>query len=659
MKKIFVIAGSLHVMCAPGTLAVAADLPVATHAVESWTGGYLGIHAGYGGGGLGPNTNALPNLGTFFSPSVTGLIGGYQIGYLRKLPSNLVVGAEASMTYVSPVDQAKLVPAPFNTTVEYIATLRGRFGYAFGDVLPYVTGGVAFAGSRLDVNGPDGDVLSSRRQIHTGWTAGAGVEFMLGDGWSARGEYSVTDLASRTYSPSDFALRDVTVTPRIHALRFGLNYRLWDEAPADGGLSIRQPHSFPPQYANWNLHGDTTLLVQGYGRIRAPYGTAYSLPGGGQARETWTSTALLGVRLWDGGELYINGALDQGFGLNGSTGIAGFPNGEAQKGGADIPRFRAQRYFLRQTFGFGGGEETVEDGPNQLGGKRDIDRLTVTVGRFAVTDFFDNNTYAKDPRNDFMNWSIWASGAYDFPADLPGLTRGAVAEFNRRDWTLRAGLFQVPTAPNSDVFSSQGGGAVLEWEQRYAMFGQPGKFRIGAFANRGNTANYRDVIGIASENPAIPINDAVLATRKLRPKYGAYANMEQAITENVGIFARASWNDGQNETLSFTDIDRSLSGGVSIKGSGWGRPEDTVGIAGAINGLSSAHRDFLGAGGIGLLIGDGRINYRHEKIFEAYYAYKVDKWTTVTLDYQFIANPAYNADRGPVSVASIRAHAAF
>ena len=147
--------------------------------------------------------------------------------------------------------------------------------------------------------------------------------------------------------------------------------------------------------------------------------------------------------------------------------------------------------------------------------------------------------------------------------------------------------------------------------------------------------------------------------RRQRPKYGFYVNVEQAISKDVGVFARASWNDGKNEILSFTDIDRSLSGGVSVMGSSWGRPNDKVGLGGAINGLSGPHRDFLAAGGLGLLIGDGALNYREEKILETFYAYNVNKWTTVTFDYQFIANPAHNADRGPVSIFAARVHAEF
>jgi high affinity Mn2+ porin len=414
-----------------------------------------------------------------------------------------------------------------------------------------------------------------------------------------------------------------------------------------------------PESPDWNIHGQTTFITQGYPAFRSPYQGTNSLPPIAQGRETWTADAFLGWRLWDGGEFYFNPELAQGFGIGSTFGLAGFSNGEAQKGGAEYSRFRAQRYFIRQTFGLGGEQETIADGPNQLAGKRDIDRVTVTIGRFSVGDFFDGNSYAKDPRVDFMNWAMWSSAAYDFPADLPGFTRGAVVELNRKDWALRAGIFQVPSQPNNDVLTFKTGGAVVELEERYSIFGQPGKLRLGVFGNQGNTANFREVLAIEAANPALDINDVTVNSRRTRLKYGVYANAEQQIANDVGVFARASWNDGQNEILSFADIDRSVSGGVSVKGNSWGRPGDTFALGGAVNGLSQAHRDFFAAGGLGLLIGDGRLNYSTERILETYYAFGLNKAFTFTADYQLVVNPAYNMDRGPVSIFSGRLHGEF
>jgi len=641
--------------------ALAADLPVkapAMKAVYDWTGFYIGGHFGYGGGSFGPDTNPLPLQGVAFPHSVTGLVGGYQIGYNRQLANNVVLGFEADATFPSPMDQAafaRMPPTPYNTSIDYFGTARGRIGYAFGPWMPYVTGGFAWGHPNIAFNDDSGAIV---RHYQFGWTAGLGLEFAVSGNWSAKLEYDYVELSRQLYDLSGFGFANVNVDPRIHLATIGLNYH-FGEMPWGTPIGSSPAKQLLPDSDVWNIHAQTTVLPQGYGPIHSPYVGPSSLPPGGQLQATWSSTAFLGVRLWEGGEFYFNPEITQGFGINGALGVAGFTNGEAQKAGAPFPKIRAQRYYIKQTFGLGGEQEDVDDGPNQLAGKKDIDRVTVIVGRFAMGDFFDNNSYAHDPRADFMNWAMWESAAWDFPADLPGYTRGAVVELNRKDWAVRGAIVEVPSQPNSDILQFKSGGAVVEFEERHNIFDQPGKVRIGAFGNQGVTGNYRQALAIEALDPAQDINDVMASIRHVNPKYGFYANLEQQLVKDVGLFARASWNDGSNEILSFTDIDRSVSGGLSIKGSFWGRPSDTVGIGGAVNGLSNAHRDFLAAGGIGLLIGDGRLNYSPERIFETYYAYSVTKGVTLTADYQLITNPAYNADRGPVSVFAGRLHGEF
>ena len=624
-----------------------------------WTGAYIGGHFGYGGGSFGVGTNPVLDEGVILPPTITGLVGGYQIGWNVQLPDRLVLGVEADVTFPSPIDRGATGLAAFNTALDYIGTARSRVGYAFGSLLAYVTGGGAWGQTKVEINDKGANLIFSHSSTHVGWTLGAGIAFPIAGKWTGKIEYNYVDLGPTTFVSGNAAQPVLTIDPKIHILRLGLNYRFWDSPPwLSSNHSLIGPTPVP-ESGNWNIHGQTTFIEQAYPRFHSPYQGQNSLPGGGEGRETWTSTAFIGWRLWQGGEFYFNPELGQGFGLAGTLGLAGFSNGEAQKAGAQFPKFRPQRYFFRQTFGLGGEQETVEDGPNQLPGKRDIDRITITVGRIAIGDIFDTNAYAHDPRADFMNWALWESAAYDFPADLPGFTRGAVVELNRKDWALRAGVFQVPQEPSSDVLVFKTAGAIVELEERYKIFDQAGKLRLGAFANRGRTGNYDQALAIVAADPTIDINGAVLSTRAQRWKYGFYANLEQAINKEVGVFARASWNDGQSEILSFTDIDWSLSGGVSVKGNEWGRSDDTFGFGAAINGLSNPHREFLAAGGLSLIIGDGKLNYREEKVLETYYAYKIDKSTTLTFDYQFFVDPAHNADRGPVSVFATRLHAEF
>ncbi len=644
-----------------GGSAIAADMPVKALRQPpgyDWSGFYLGAHFGYGDGSFGPGANSLPAQGVFLPSTPTGLIGGYQAGYNRQFSNHLVLGVEVDASFTSPTDTARLTSEPFHTSFDYFATARGRVGYAVGTWLPYATAGLAWGRTKLNLNDVNGDLISSTPRDHLGWTAGAGVEFAVGGNWTAKAEYAYLDLMRQTYDLGSAGLPNANVDPKIHTFKLGMNYRLGD-APAWSPSTPVMAKGALQESTDWNVHGQTTFIATGYPSFRSPYQGTNSLFGGAQARETFTTTAFLGWRLWEGGEFYFNPELAQGFGFNGTLGLAGFPNGEAQKAGGAYPRIRPQRYYFRQTLGLGGEQEDVPDAANQLAGKRDIDRITLTVGRFAIGDFFDGNSYAKDPRADFMNWAMWSSAAYDFPADLPGYTRGAIVEVNRKDWAVRAGLFQVPSAPNSDILNFKTGGAVVEFEERHQIFDQPGKLRVGAFFNRGNTGNYRGALAIEATDPVLDINDVMSSIRRASDKYGFYVNGEQQILNDVGIFARASWNDGQNEILSFTDIDRSVSAGVSVKGSHWGRANDTIGLGGAINGLSSAHRDFLAAGGNGLLIGDGRLNYGTERVLETYYAYAIDKNFTFTADYQLIANPAYNKDRGPVSIFSGRLHGEF
>ncbi|MHC2641774.1 hypothetical protein ACVJGB_004642 [Bradyrhizobium liaoningense] len=420
--------------------------------------------------------------------------------------------------------------------------------------------------------------------------------------------------------------------------------------------TTRNPTSPTPSPAAGRFTASQPCSGRATPRFHAPYTGPNSLLPSPDFQQTWSNSLYLNARLWDGGEVYFNPELLQGFGFNNTTGAAGFPNGEAQKSGFPYPHFNASRLFVRHTFGFGGEQEELASGQFQLAGKADVSRLTLQVGKFSVVDVFDGNAYAHDPRKDFMNWSIWASGAFDYAADKLGLGYGATAELNQKQWALRGGYFLMDAVSNSNNFDmniGRRGEYVAELELRYSLFGQPGKLRTLGFVNSAFSGSYRETL----DNPAFGVD--ISQTRRGRLKYGYAFNLEQAITGDIGVFGRWSWNDGRNEIMAFTDIDRSLSGGVSVKGTTWGRPDDVVAIAGAVNALSQDHRDFIAAGGLGPLIGDGRLNYRRERVLETYYAYALNKALTFTADYQLIVNPAYNADRGPVSVFSGRLHGEF
>jgi high affinity Mn2+ porin len=621
-----------------------------------WTGFYFGEHVGYSRG----TTRAIvtdPDPSSF-STGFGRLSAGLHLGYNQVLPSRVVLGVEVDasfLNYLSNDDLAFNANATTNIVekIDVMGTVRGRIGYAFDRLMVYATGGPAWALGRFLQSPGAIDDTDKVLQMHFGWSLGAGAAFAVAPRWSVRLEYLY-----RNFGHVDVVFPSGSTAASsfdIHALRAGLDYKL-------AGPGIDPATEPQTQFANWEIHGQTTYIQQGYPPFRAPYTGDNSFTPWAQTRNTTTFSAFLGLKPWDSGEIYYNGELFQGFGLHDTTGAAGYPNGEAQKSNFAYPHYDTSRLFLRQAIGFGGEQEKVESSYGQMAGTRDISRLTFQVGKFAVHDMFDNNAYAQDSRNDFMNWSIWAAGAFDYPADLVGLTYGAVAELNQKDWALRAGYFLTGNQPNSNEFDTQlfsRGGYVGELETRYAFLSRPGKLRVGLWADTYLSGSYREAVDLSAVNPGLTPTDAIMLSWKGRTKYGYYLNVEQSVTDEIGAFGRWSWNNGKTEISAFTDIDWSLSGGLSINGKSWGRPDDKIGMAGAINGLSADHRDYLAAGGLGILIGDGRLNYRPEQILETFYAMNVVKGVTLTADYQFMVNPADNADRGPISFFSARLHAEF
>ena len=411
-----------------------------------------------------------------------------------------------------------------------------------------------------------------------------------------------------------------------------------------------------PSEQTWNWHGQNTGIVQGDPAFPAKYSGPKSLNSDGEIRETVSLDLFAGVRLWPGAEAHVDGLMWQGYGLSKTFGVEAFPNGEAFKVGTTVPNVNIARLFIRQTIGFGGEQETVENDELHLGGKQDVSRLTLTVGRMNVKDIFDGNSYANDPRTQFMNWGLMANEAWDYPADPLGYITGLAAELNEPKWALRYGFFQMPRFANGlglDPHYLKAWGMVAEFERRWIMGGRPGAARLLTYLNSAHMGSYQ----AALDSPTRPADIEV--TRAYRNKYGFGLNVEQEVAKNIGVFSRIGWSDGENEAWVFTDADRTATAGISIKGESWHRPDDTFGLAGVVNAMSRVHQKFYEAGGTGILAGDGALTYGWEKVLETYYDVKI--WRTLhgALDYQFVANPAFNRDRGPVSVFGARLHWEF
>jgi high affinity Mn2+ porin len=647
-----------------------------------WTGFYLGGHVGYATGysrwsateagiaapGL---TGSLDFFKAYDGFKGTGsYFAGLQAGYNYMLPSRVVLGVEADISLPNSIGGAQVISSPaigqasYAEKVQFAGTVRGRIGYARGHWLAYATAGFAWSYdqfTRTQISGlPAGGTADAGTVENlfivprTGWTVGGGAEVALPSNWSARLEYLYTDYGSRSV---DFPLGAQRFTSDLvtQSIRLGFNYRPGAEALKTGDVFAKGP---PALDMDWfSLHGQTTFLEQYAFPFRAPYHGPNSLDAN-QGRETWDVTFYAGLRLWEGAELWINPEILQGFGLSSTLGVAGFPSGEAYKLGSSAPYARLSRMFVRQTIDLGGEKQKVDANINVFAGSQTADRLVITVGKFNIADIFDTNKYAHDPRADFMNWALIDAGTFDYAGDAWGFNYGAAVEWYQGKWTLRAGLFDLSIVPGSTDLDPRFGQFqwVGELEHRHELWGQPGKIGVTGYVTRGRFGRYADAIQLAqvTGGPA-----DIAAVRTYTTRTGLSLNVEQQLASDLGMFVRAGFGDGNIEATAFTDIDRTLAAGFSLAGKRWGRPDDTVGVAAAINGVSGVHQAFFNDGGLGLLVGDGKLpNYSEEKIIEMYYSLPISSWRA-TFDYQFITNPAYNRDRGPVSVIGTRLRAQF
>jgi high affinity Mn2+ porin len=428
--------------------------------------------------------------------------------------------------------------------------------------------------------------------------------------------------------------------------------------PAAGGLAAENGPFGQNEAAWYSAHAQGTVVTQVHNVFPSPYIGPRSLLPHEPAANTMTGTVFYAARLWESArndtQVIFNPEIAGGSGFSGTNGVAGFPNAEATRVGVVNPTPYIARLYVRQNFGFGGEREFAADENNQVAGERDVRRLSVIAGKLAAPDLADDNRYAHDPRTQFLNWALVYNGAWDYPANVRGYTYGAALDYNHsRNLSFVYGIFLEPAAANGAPFDwhiGKAAGQVAEVEKRYELNGRPGALRLMTFLNHAHMGNYNEALQL------MPVDPDITKTRSYRYKYGYCLSFDQALTDDVGCFCRLGWNDGHSESWAFTEIDRTASAGLVMGGRWWCRPNDRIGLAGVLNGISGPHRDYLAAGGIGFIIGDGKLSYGLEQILETYYAWRITNGIVVTLDFQEIVNPGYNTDRGPVEVGSIRVH---
>ena len=433
-------------------------------------------------------------------------------------------------------------------------------------------------------------------------------------------------------------------------------------ATPPNAASAQEPVHQPEKARNWSLHFQQTLIDQWHNNLTTPYAGDYSLADRESAKLSFTSTLFIGRRLWRGAAVYFNPEVAGGSGLSGARGVAGFTNGETFRIGDPSPNLYLARLYLRQVFALGTETDVDLDDLNQVAGPTPRRYFAINLGKMSVADFFDQNSYSHDPRTQFLNWSLMSAGGWDYAANTRGYTVGGVFEYVTPNFTARFASTLMPTLANGPILDFHYGTAhaeTVELTQVYHLRGRQGTIRALGFRNVAAMATYNTAIRLAQVTGEQP--DVTLVRRDGHTKIGFGLNAEQEIAKNVGLFARVSYNDGKNETWAFTEIDHSASLGVVSTGARWQRPDDRLGAAVVVNGISPAHQAYLAAGGYGFIIGDGALNYGLEKIAEVYYSIDLHRYhAAISPDYQFILNPAYNKDRsGPVHVAAVRLHVEF
>jgi high affinity Mn2+ porin len=656
---------------------------------DTWTGFYFGGHLGQAGGRSnwsGPDiwgtSGVAKQLDTFTEAG--SFLGGFQGGYNFLLPSRLLVGLEGDFSlpaYPDAVSQSTGVTANFNSlslgpatytdVVHASISLRGRLGYVFGnDWLLYASGGATWMRTQLTLTAAVSGTTDNPFLWRSGWTVGGGLEVPLIPSWTARLEYLYSDfgqtrvnfLANGETFRSDFALS---------VLRLGLNYQFGETlslAPLTGQREGQPATSTLMDEDRVNFHAQWTFVGQGFPSFRAAWDGPNSLSRVGDARETNDVTLYAGMRLWQGAEFWTNPEIDQGYGVGDTHGAAGYPSGESYKLGHDFPYARLQRAFLRQTLDLGGEKQKIEADVNQFAAETTEDRLVFTIGKYGINDIFDTNKYANNPKIDFLNWALINAATFDYAGDAWGYTYGAATEWYQGRFTARAGIFDLSATPAGGALNATAYGldpnlsqfqVVGELEERHELWGQPGKLKVTGFLSRGRAGSFQDAVNIAAGTGIDP-SLALALDRRFRNRPGVSVNLEQQVSETIGLFARAGYADGGVEPWDFTDVDRTLAAGLSVSGKEWGRPDDTWGFAGVVNGLANSHEAYFAAGGLGILIGDGGLPvYRLEKVLETYYSYSLTANLKVSVDYQAIIDPAYDGARGPVNVFAGRLHWQF
>jgi len=434
-------------------------------------------------------------------------------------------------------------------------------------------------------------------------------------------------------------------------------------APADVPAADETPAMFAhSESSRFWISGQANFITQWHSNFHSPYQGPNSLPAKAQDATSRVLTLFLGVQLNDNSEVLLDMQETGGHGIGEALGLAGFTNLDVVRN----PQLSKVPYVARlmwhQVIPLSSKKSPAERTPLSLFKELPERRLEIRFGKFSVVDFFDVNSYAVDSNFQFMNWTVDDNGAYDYAADTRGFSDAAMIEYDDGHWALRFAEALMPKVANGINLDANLGRARsenVEFELHHALLpNRESVLRLLGYSNEANMGIYRVAVGdfLAGRTRAPDITAHPLQTTT---KYGFGVNLEQPLNDWAGLFARWGWNEGQHESYAYTEVDETFQFGAGGKGRGWGRKSDRAGVAFVTNGISRPHQEYLALGGLGFLLGDGKLSYAREDILETYYTAHVWRGVYASLDAQYVDHPGYNRARGPVFVPALRLHLEF
>ena len=417
------------------------------------------------------------------------------------------------------------------------------------------------------------------------------------------------------------------------------------------------------EWDHWWLSGQANFISQWHPDFHSPYEGKNSLSPEAQDATSRVLTLFTGWRPNDSTEFLCDVQETGGQGLGKALGVAGFFNLDVVRNPTLSKAPYVARLMWHQIIPLSGKKVVVERNPLSLFGELPERRLEVRFGKFSLADYFDLNRYGTDTNFQFMNWVVDNNGAYDYAADTRGFTYAAMFEYHDGNYVVRFAEALMPKVANgihldADVARAHAENIELELHGR-VMGKQESVVRLLSYVNHANMGDYRQQVDRWLANPTTPAPEITAHPLQTTIKYGFGVNLEQPLTDWFGVFGRWGWNEGQHESYAYTEADQTWQIGVGGNGARWGRREDCLGMVFVSDGISHEHARYLSYGGLGFLLGDGRLNYGRENILESYYTVHAWRGIFPSFDVQYVVNPGYNRDRGPVIVPSLRLHVEF